>query len=244
LRNLVLLPTLIACRYDWTDFVNSTSNFFWILQNAEVGFSKTLKKRGVDTLKPYPKRQGERKVGLHVLPKTIRKMLKEIYDYLNKRTYASNLDSTKRKFFYVTTSVIALILLSGFMLAQVMSAVQISSTISNVGALNLSADIGVYWDASFTERTSAIDWGTLDPGATKSFSIYIQNEGNNALTLSMSTSNWSPPTASNYLTMTWNYNGQTINPNEYIHITLTLTISASITGFNNFSFNLNIVGTE
>jgi hypothetical protein len=183
-------------------------------------------------------------VGLHVLQRTILKMLKEIYHHLNKRTYASNLDGKKREFFFVTASVIALILLSGFMLAQVMSAVQISSTISNVGALNLSADIGVYWDASVTERTSAIDWGTLDPGATKSFSIYIRNEGNYALTLSMSTSNWSPSTASDYLKVNWNYDGQTVDPDEYVHVTLTLTISASITGFNNFSFNLNIVGTE
>jgi uncharacterized membrane protein len=183
-------------------------------------------------------------VGHQDLPRKILKMLKEIYHYLNKRAGTSNSAAfTKRKFFYTTISVIVLILLSGFMLAQVMSAIQISSTISNVGTLKLSADIGVYWDASFTNRTTAINWGILDPGTTKSFSIYIHNEGNYALTLSMSAANWNPSTASNYLTMNWNYNGQTVNPNEYVRVTLTLTVSASITGISNFSFDINLVGT-
>ena len=144
-------------------------------------------------------------MGHQDMPKKILKILKDIYHYLNKRAGSSNsADFTKRKFFYATISVIALILLSGLMLAQVLSAIQISSTISNVGTLKLSADIGVYWDASFTNRTTAINWGTLDPGATKSFSIYIRNEGSYALTFSMSAANWSPSTASNYITMGWN----------------------------------------
>jgi hypothetical protein len=192
----------------------------------------------------FEKRQGKRKVGHHDLPRKILKMLKDFYNYLNKRADTSNSSAfTKRKFFYATVSVIALILLSGLMLAQVMSAIQISSTISNVGTLKVNADIGVYWDASFTNRTTAINWGTLDPGIAKSFSVYIRNEGSYALTLSMSASNWSPSTASNYLTMNWNYNGQTVNPNEYVRVTLTLTVSGSITGISSFNFDINLVGT-
>jgi len=190
------------------------------------------------------KQQGKRNVGHQALPRKFLKMLKEAYHLLNKRVHASkSADFTKRKFFHATISMIALILLSGFMLAQVMSAIQMSRTISNVGTLKMSADIGVYWDASFTNRISTIDWGTLDPGVTKSFSIYIRNEGNYALTLSMSPSNWSPSTTSNYLTLSWNYNDQTVNPNEYVLVTLTLTVSPSITGISNFNFDLNLVGT-
>jgi hypothetical protein len=189
------------------------------------------------------KHKGKQNVGHQALPKKLLEMLKKIYQHLNKRANASNSNVTKRKFVYTTISVIAVILLSGFMLAQVMSAIQVSSTISNVGTLKLSADIGVYWDASFTDNVATMDWGALDPGATKSFSVYIHNEGNYALTLSMSTSNWNPSTASNYLTMDWDYNGQTVEPNEYVRVTLTLTVSQSITGISNFSFDINLVGT-
>ena len=182
-------------------------------------------------------------MGSHALPRKISRTLKKIYELLNRKAYASNSEFTKRKYFNIAIATIALILLSGFMLAQVMSAIQLSSTISNVGTLKLSFGIGVYRDASFTSKMTSIDWGTLEPGATKSYSIYIRNEGSTALTLSMATSNWNPTTASNYMTLTWNYNGQTLNSNSYVYVTLTLTVSSSITGISNFSFDINLVGS-
>jgi hypothetical protein len=189
------------------------------------------------------KRKGKIKVGNQTLPKKILEMLKKSYKSLSKRACTSNSQYTKRSFIKATIAIVTVIFLSGFLLAQVMSAIQITRTVSNVGTLTLSADIEVYQDASFTNKATTIDWGTLDPGATKSYSIYIRNEGKIALSLSMSTSNWSPPSASNYLTLTWNYNGQTINEGEAIQVTLTLTVSDSITGISNFNFDINLVGS-
>jgi len=170
-------------------------------------------------------------------------VLKKIIGYLNKSVYASNSDFKKQKFLNITIAMVTLLLLSGFMLAQVMSAIQMSSTISNVGTLKLNVGVGVYWDASSANRITAIDWGSLEPGATKSYSVYIRNEGSYALTLSMSTSNWSPSTASNYMTLTWNYNGQTINAGKAVTVTLTLTVSENITDISGFSFDINLVGS-
>jgi hypothetical protein len=190
------------------------------------------------------KLQGKTKVGNNARQRKILEMLKKRYESLNKRACASNFQYAKRSFIKATIAVVTVIFLSGFLLAQVMSAIQVTRTISNVGTLKLSADIGVYWDASFTNRITAIDWGTLDPGTAKSFSIYICNEGNSALTLSMSASNWSPSTASNYLTLNWNYNGQAVNPNEYSLIIFTLAVSDSIEGINTFNFDLTIMGSD
>jgi hypothetical protein len=137
---------------------------------------------------------------------------------------------------------IMLAFLSGFIVSIAVSATQTSTTLSSVGALK-AIGVGVYWDSSFTNRTTAINWGTLDPGTQKSFTMYIRNEGNSAITLSQSTSNWNPSAASNYLTLTWNYNGQTINAGASVQVTLTLTVSASITGVSNFTFDITIVGS-
>jgi hypothetical protein len=182
-------------------------------------------------------------VGNQILPRKILELLKKSYKSLSKRVYASNSQYAKRSFIKATIAIVTVIFLSGFLLAQVMSAIQITRTVSNVGTLKLGADIGVYQDASFTNRAITIDWGTLDPGATKTYSIYIRNEGNTALTLSVSTSNWSPSTASNYLALNWNYNGQTVALNDYVRVTLTLTVSESITGISNFGFDINLVAT-
>jgi hypothetical protein len=67
--------------------------------------------------------------------------------------------------------------ISGFMLAQVMSTPQSKTSFSNVGNLN-SVGVGVYWDAGFTNRVTAIDWGTIYPSGQRSFTVFIHNEGN------------------------------------------------------------------
>jgi hypothetical protein len=117
-----------------------------------------------------------------------------------------------------------------------------TETISNVGSLK-TIDIEAYWDENLTNRVNGINWGTLEPGDQKSFSIYLHNEGNSAVTLSMSTSNWNPSTAATYLTLSWNYNGQAIEADKNLQVTLTLSVSANITGITNFSFDTIVVGT-
>jgi hypothetical protein len=133
-------------------------------------------------------------------------------------------------------------ILSGLIIVTVRSIYQTSSTISSVGTLK-AIGIGVYWDDDSASRVNEIKWGVLEPSAQKSFTVYIRNEGNLPLTLSVSTSNWNPPTASNYLTLTWSYAGQTINAGATIKVTLTLTVSESITGINNFNFDITAVGS-
>ena len=137
---------------------------------------------------------------------------------------------------------IMLAFLSGFIVSIAVSATQTSTTLSSVGTLK-TIGVGVYWDSGLTNRTTAINWGTLDPGTQKSFTMYIRNEGNSPITLTRSASNWNPAAASNYLSLAWNYNGQTINAGASVQVTLTLTVSASITGVSNFTFDITIVGS-
>jgi hypothetical protein len=98
-----------------------------------------------------------------------------------------------------------------------------------------------YWDsASKTELTPLT--GDIHYQVIKKASIYIGNEGNTSMTLSMSTFNWNSSTASNYLTLTWN-NGQTISAGTSVPVTLTLTVSPIITGVDRFNFNIIIEGS-
>ena len=111
------------------------------------------------------------------------------------------------------------------------------TTVSDAGNLK-TVGIGVYWDSRLTSKASTTNWGILQPGTQKSLTVYIHNEGNYPVTLSLSTSNWTPSTASAYLTLTWNYDGQTISPSEQMQVALTLTVSSNITGTSNFSFDI------
>jgi len=132
--------------------------------------------------------------------------------------------------------------LSLSMLTQVMSTIQTNMKISNQGTLK-AVGVGVYWDEGLTSKVSLIDWGILEPGSNVNRTVYIRNEGNAAATLSMTPSNWSPANASDYLTLTWDYSGQTLNVNEVIQVKLTLSVSSSIAGITNFSFDITIAAS-
>jgi len=135
---------------------------------------------------------------------------------------------------------IATFVLIMFAMTQVMSLVLTSKTIPNVGVVK-AIGLGVYWNATLTNKVSSIDWGVIDPGSNKNVTVYIRNEGNSVCSLTLNTANWNPSVASNQMTLTWNYGGQSINVGAVIQVELTLSVSASVTGIISFSFDINIV---
>ena len=132
-------------------------------------------------------------------------------------------------------------ILSGLIIANVRSIYQTSSTISSIGTFK-AIGIGVYWNADSTSRVNEIRLGFLTPGSQKSYTVYVCNEGNIPLTLSISASNWNPSIASNYLTLTWSYTGQTVKAGATIPVTLTLSVSESVNGVSSFNFDITAVG--
>jgi hypothetical protein len=169
---------------------------------------------------------------------TLERTLKQLYN----RLCVAN----RRKTFKLAVALSMVIFLSGilscFIVVNVGSLYQTSSSISSVGTLK-AIGVEIYENQELTDRMTAIDWKTLEPGSMRTYTIYVNNEGNLPLTLSMSTSNWYPSSAADYLTLTWNYNGQAISVGETIQVTLTLTVNAHITGISNFNFDITIVGS-
>jgi len=124
----------------------------------------------------------------------------------------------------------------------VLSLVQTSRTVSNVGSVK-GIGVGIYWDSTCANRTSSINWGILEPGSNKTITVYVRNEGNSVATLSKVTQNWNPSTASSSLTLNWNYAGQTLSVNQVLQIKLTMVVSSTISGITNFSFDITITAT-
>jgi uncharacterized membrane protein len=116
-------------------------------------------------------------------------------------------------------------------------------TLGNTGIVK-SPNINVYSESGCINEVSSIDWGSLDPGASRSITVYINNTGNIDLRLSLNTERWNPQNATTYINLAWNYSGALIRPKEAMPITLTLTISSSTKGITNFSFDILIIGTE
>lgn len=104
--------------------------------------------------------------------------------------------------------------------------------------------VGVYEDNKCSNPLVSIDWGLLDSGSSKNVTYYIRNEGKKASTLSMYTSNWNPSDASSYIALSWDYDGQPIDPNEVVQVTFTLSTSAGVEGMTSFTFDFTIVGSR
>ena len=119
-----------------------------------------------------------------------------------------------------------------------------TNTIANVSGV-VTESVGVYWDSEFASKTTLIDWGTLTPGSVKSNTVYIRNdEVEEPIYLSMSTTKWDPSETSRYITLRWDYTRQRIDPTEVVQITLTLLVSRDIEGISNFSFDILIAGSQ
>ncbi len=127
-------------------------------------------------------------------------------------------------------------------IGQVMSAVQTNRSISNVGAVK-AIGVGVYWNQSCTNTVTSIDWGTIEPGSAVNRTCYIRNEGNSASTLALQTSDWNPSEAAGYIDLSWDYGGQSMNPDDVVRVTFTLSVSSSIQNITSFSFVITVSAT-
>ena len=104
--------------------------------------------------------------------------------------------------------------------------------------------LGVYSDSGCTTTLSSIPWGTLSPGNTTTATMYVRNEGNVAVTLSIQATDWNPASASSYFAFDWNCTGYVLQPNEVVQALLSLNVSSSINGITSFSFDIIITGTQ
>jgi hypothetical protein len=118
-----------------------------------------------------------------------------------------------------------------------------SRTVSNTGTVQ-TIGFNVYSDSACTNPLTSINWGNVTPNSNYTFTLYALDSGNVNIVLSMSTNTWNPSTASNYLSLSWNYiSGTVLTPNESVPIILTLTVG-NIQGITSFSFNILMVGTQ
>jgi len=135
----------------------------------------------------------------------------------------------------IYTLVASVLVVSAFALVITQVPIQGTGSIKGLG-------LGAYWDPQCTNATSSFDFGALEPGSSKDFALYLRNEGNSALTLSMTSENWNPVNAADYMALTWNREGQQINPDEVVECVITLSVSENIQGVSSFSLDIIISG--
>jgi len=114
--------------------------------------------------------------------------------------------------------------------------------IQNASAISTTTQIGIYWNQNCTNPVTSINWGMLSPGENKNITIYVRNEDNTTITLTINTLNWKPEETSQFLTFSCTSNNTTIEPQKTAKITLTLQVKQNIKTVKDFSFGINFEG--
>jgi hypothetical protein len=100
-----------------------------------------------------------------------------------------------------------------------------------------------YSDSSYTQTLTSIQWGTIPAGSSIERTIYLKNPQSSPLTLNLSTSNWNPAGAANFITITWNKENQVLGGGQSTTATITLAVASNISSISDFSVKISITGS-
>jgi hypothetical protein len=168
-------------------------------------------------------------LGLRKVPNKVNERISK-----SKGSFAIRIDNRiHRRVVFASIICIFLVVILGFIN---------SGTVAYAGSIG-GVGVGIYWDQFCTNRTLSLHWGLINPGSNNTLTVYIRNEGNSPASLWLTTSNWTPSAASGYMTLNWNYSGITLSADEVIPTELTLSVSPTVSGITDFSFDAVITTT-
>ena len=102
--------------------------------------------------------------------------------------------------------------------------------------------VSIWWDYNCTKTVDEIDWGTIEPNETKTTPLFFRSRSNVNVTLWLTTENWVPENATEYMNVSWNYTGDPLEPKTVMAIELYLHVAHNVTGsgIDHFSFDIRI----
>lgn len=106
-----------------------------------------------------------------------------------------------------------------------------------------SIEIDVFRDEGCTQPLSSVQWGSVEQGSSVSRVVYVKNNGETSVGLSLLAENWSPSVAANYLSLSWDYDGEALGDGAVMRVALTLSVDSSVSGIGDFSFDIVIIGS-
>jgi hypothetical protein len=104
-------------------------------------------------------------------------------------------------------------------------------------------EIDVYSDSSCTNIMSDVEWGEIEAGGDSNTLIYVKNNGDTNVIISLTTENWSSSNAQSNMDLSWNYDGSNIEPNEVVPVTLILSVDSGCPEMSSFGFDIVIIGS-
>jgi hypothetical protein len=143
---------------------------------------------------------------------------------------------------YKSMALLVVVLTASVLVGSTFALLALQTDIPGSGSIK-GVGVGVYWDSECEDPTSSINFGLLEPGSQKDFTLYLKNEGNTDLILSLTSKDWDPVEADDYLSLTWNREGQQMYSGQVISCVLTLSVSENIHDISTYSVTITITAT-
>jgi hypothetical protein len=136
-----------------------------------------------------------------------------------------------------------IILIAAILGASAYAAVTYTVNITASGSLT-GVGISFYSDQAGQVSITNVNWGNIPPGGSVTVAVYAKSTSNVPIVLSLNTSGWTPASIASSLTLSWDYNGATIQPGAMQKISLILTAASDAPAGTNFSFNIIITAVN
>lgn len=122
-------------------------------------------------------------------------------------------------------------------------------------------EVETYWDPDGENMRETLTWNEIQieklgedeiKVTPVNTTLYVKSVSNFRVTLNMFLTDWSPVEISDYLTVSWDYNGTILSPREIIPVTITLSASPSVDFINylvenevtRFDVSIHIVASD
>lgn len=97
-----------------------------------------------------------------------------------------------------------------------------------------TVEVETYWDQDCKNRRENLTWDDMWIQQMEeaevnevNTTVYIKSVSNLKVTLTMFLTDWNPEDISDYVTISWDYDGTVLSPNEVIPVTMTLSASST-----------------
>ena len=104
-------------------------------------------------------------------------------------------------------------------------------------------EVDTFSDPDCLNPITSVNWGVIEAGGTSTSTIYLLNNGNVDTVVYLESHNWVPYETSNYMVLSWDYDGTSLAPGEIRAINVFLHVSSDCPELEVFKFELIIVGS-
>jgi hypothetical protein len=138
---------------------------------------------------------------------------------------------------------VVLLLILASSAAVTIAVMSVSKAVPSSGSIVAVGDIRVYSDADGKTLLTVAGWGLVKPGCSANITMYVKNDANCPMMLSLSSNNTVPADLNSYSSFSWDYNGVALAAGQLQKVTLFFSAFSGAPG-GDFSFNIIITGTQ